>query len=105
MDHDQRISVRQDDLSLLPDRFYNWFQKKGWSLRPHQAELLKRSQSGQSTLLIAPTGAGKTLAGFLPSMVALSRTKHHQHLQIVQRVPQRHFQFHFAIVQCQHYAF
>ena len=80
MDDDQRNSVQQDELSLLPDRFYNWFQKKGWSLRPHQAELLKRSKSGQSTLLIAPTGAGKTLAGFLPSMVALSQTKHHQHL-------------------------
>ena len=80
MNNDQRNSVQQDELSLLPDQFNNWFQKKGWNLRPHQAELLKRSKSGQSTLLIAPTGAGKTLAGFLPSMVALSSAKHHHQL-------------------------
>ena len=80
MNNDQCNSVQQDELSLLPDRFNNWFQKKGWNLRPHQAELLKRSKSGQSTLLIAPTGAGKTLAGFLPSMVALSSAKHHHQL-------------------------
>ena len=80
MNNDQRNSVQQDELSLLPNQFNNWFQKKGWNLRPHQAELLKRSKSGQSTLLIAPTGAGKTLAGFLPSMVALSSAKHHHQL-------------------------
>jgi len=34
--------------------------------------LLAASQRRQSTLLIAPTGAGKTLAGFLPSLVRLS---------------------------------
>ncbi|MBH9974380.1 MULTISPECIES: ligase-associated DNA damage response DEXH box helicase [Bartonella] len=77
MYHDQCNSLLQDENSLLPDRFNNWFQKKGWNLRPHQAELLKRSKSGQSTLLIAPTGAGKTLAGFLPSMVDLSNVEHH----------------------------
>ncbi|WP_354195171.1 ligase-associated DNA damage response DEXH box helicase [Aquamicrobium terrae] len=40
--------------------------------RAHQLELLARAQAGQSTLLIAPTGAGKTLAGFLPSLTELA---------------------------------
>ena len=40
--------------------------RTGWSPRAHQLELLARAQAGKSTLLIAPTGAGKTLAGFLP---------------------------------------
>jgi ATP-dependent Lhr-like helicase len=39
--------------------------------RPHQLALLAKAKAGRSTLLIAPTGAGKTLAGFLPSLVAL----------------------------------
>lgn len=57
----------------LPDRFKNWFRQKGWQPREHQLELLSRAEAGQSTLLIAPTGAGKTLAGFLPALVDLER--------------------------------
>jgi ATP-dependent helicase Lhr and Lhr-like helicase len=57
----------------LPDRFVEWFGFKGWSPRAHQLELLGRAEEGQSTLLIAPTGAGKTLAGFLPALVDLER--------------------------------
>lgn len=59
--------------ALLPPLFLNWFQAKGWSPRAHQLELLEAAQAGQSTLLIAPTGAGKTLAGFLPSLVDLAQ--------------------------------
>jgi len=58
---------------LLPKVFENWFTKKGWTPRPHQMELLARSQTGDSTLLIAPTGAGKTLAGFLPALTDLTQ--------------------------------
>ncbi|MFB9913404.1 ligase-associated DNA damage response DEXH box helicase [Rhizobium paknamense] len=58
---------------LLPDRFLRWFAEKGWTPRPHQLDLLQRAEKGESTLLIAPTGAGKTLAGFLPALVDLSR--------------------------------
>lgn len=36
-------------------------------------QLLARAEAGDSTLLIAPTGAGKTLAGFLPSLTDLTR--------------------------------
>ncbi len=63
------------DLSLLPKLFTDWFHGKGWAPRAHQLELLKAANSGQSALLIAPTGAGKTLAGFLPTLVALSNRK------------------------------
>ena len=57
--------------ALLPPPFAAWFAAKGWTPRPHQLELLAKARAGRSTLLIAPTGAGKTLAGFLPSLVAL----------------------------------
>ena len=56
---------------LLPAPFAAWFAARGWTPRPHQVDLLARARAGRSTLLIAPTGAGKTLAGFLPSLIAL----------------------------------
>ncbi|WP_188820731.1 ligase-associated DNA damage response DEXH box helicase [Brucella endophytica] len=57
----------------LPEPFLKWFRDKGWQPRPHQLQLLAEAEQGRSMLLIAPTGAGKTLAGFLPSLVDLTR--------------------------------
>ena len=57
---------------ILPQFFNQWFAKKGWSPRPHQLQLLESVHAGNSMLLIAPTGAGKTLAGFLPSLVSIA---------------------------------
>ncbi|MGA9089480.1 MAG: DNA ligase-associated DEXH box helicase, partial [Bradyrhizobium sp.] len=57
---------------LLPDRFRRWFASRGWSPREHQLALLVKARDDRSALLIAPTGAGKTLAGFLPTLVELS---------------------------------
>ena len=56
----------------LPEVFTRWFAARGWAPRAHQLELLRVARAGRSALLIAPTGAGKTLAGFLPSLVELS---------------------------------
>src|SRR5215813_284740 len=57
--------------SLLPETFARWFAQRGWTPRAHQLELLAKARAGRSVLLIAPTGGGKTLAGFLPSLVEL----------------------------------
>jgi ATP-dependent Lhr-like helicase len=57
----------------LPERFQAWFKARGWSPRQHQLDLLAYAQNGEDTLLIAPTGAGKTLAGFLPTLIELGR--------------------------------
>jgi ATP-dependent Lhr-like helicase len=62
--------------ALLPDRFRKWFAARGWSPREHQLALLKKARDDRSALLIAPTGAGKTLAGFLPTLVELSDGLH-----------------------------
>ncbi|MFC3074832.1 ligase-associated DNA damage response DEXH box helicase [Shinella pollutisoli] len=58
--------------ALLPAPFSGWFAEKGWEPRAHQMELLARASAGESLLLIAPTGAGKTLAGFLPALTDLA---------------------------------
>jgi ATP-dependent helicase Lhr and Lhr-like helicase len=60
-------------VDLLPRPFTEWFAQKGWNPRAHQMELLSRAAGGENMLLIAPTGAGKTLAGFLPSLTDLTR--------------------------------
>lgn len=57
--------------NLLPPRFASWFESRGWRPHPHQLAMLKAARDGRSALLVAPTGGGKTLAGFLPSLVAL----------------------------------
>ncbi|MEQ8311917.1 MAG: ligase-associated DNA damage response DEXH box helicase [Sphingopyxis sp.] len=56
----------------LPAPFADWFAARGWRLRQHQADMLAAGRRGEHALLVAATGAGKTLAGFLPSLVDLA---------------------------------
>ncbi len=66
------VSTGLSDTDLLPPRFGDWFAARGWRPRPHQLRLLALSRARENALLIAPTGGGKTLAGFLPSLVDLA---------------------------------
>jgi len=61
-----------DTAPELPDIFARWFARRGWQPRAHQLDLLEKAKAGRSALLIAPTGGGKTLAGFLPTLIELS---------------------------------
>ena len=54
-------------MAPLPAPLSRWFAANGWTLHPHQRAMLDRA-AAPSTLLVAPTGGGKTLAGFLPSL-------------------------------------
>lgn len=67
-----KVADVTDAAPPLPPRFDAWFAARGWAPRPHQLALLDHARGGRSTLLIAPTGAGKTLAGFLPSLIDLA---------------------------------
>jgi len=66
------VSVPRPVDAVLPQPFARWFAARGWAARAHQLALLEKARAGRSALLIAPTGAGKTLAGFLPTLVELS---------------------------------
>ncbi len=55
----------------LPTPIATWFAARGWHPHPHQMDMLRRADDA-ATLLIAPTGGGKTMAGFLPTLVDLA---------------------------------
>ncbi|GAA6176643.1 ligase-associated DNA damage response DEXH box helicase [Sulfitobacter pacificus] len=62
-------------MAVLPPTFQNWFDTKGWTIHPHQQDMLARADA-PALLLIAPTGGGKTLSGFLPTLIDLADGNH-----------------------------
>ncbi len=62
-------------MNALPSVFNRWFAARGWSIHPHQQAMLDRAKA-PALLLVAPTGGGKTLAGFLPTLVDLAQGGH-----------------------------
>lgn len=58
--------------ATLPPLFADWFAARGWAPRRHQLEMVAAGEAGRHALLVAPTGGGKTLAGFLPSLIDLA---------------------------------
>ncbi|MFK7753467.1 MAG: ligase-associated DNA damage response DEXH box helicase [Sedimentitalea sp.] len=62
-------------MTTLPACFDSWFAQRGWTIHPHQRAMLARAQD-PATLLIAPTGGGKTMAGFLPTLADLANGTH-----------------------------
>jgi ATP-dependent helicase Lhr and Lhr-like helicase len=58
-------------VSDLPPQLQTWFAARGWSPRRHQRDMLARARAGRHALLVAATGAGKTLSGFLPTLAEL----------------------------------
>jgi ATP-dependent Lhr-like helicase len=61
-------TLRMADVPAIPPEIAAWFEGRGWRVRRHQGEMLAASDAGRSALLVADTGAGKTLAGFLPTL-------------------------------------
>ena len=59
----------------LPAQITAWFDRRGWQVHPHQQAMVDRADA-PATLLIAPTGGGKTMAGFLPTLAELAGGGH-----------------------------
>lgn len=68
--------MSKNNLGLLTPQISDWFKSRNWQPRGHQLAVLEAHAQGRSCLLIAPTGAGKTLAGFLPSLTDMIATPH-----------------------------
>ncbi|MBV2149312.1 ligase-associated DNA damage response DEXH box helicase [Sphingobium sp. AS12] len=58
-------------MEILPSVLEQWFAARDWTPRAHQRAMLAAARRGDHALLVAPTGAGKTLAGFLPTLTDL----------------------------------
>ncbi|WP_375289868.1 ligase-associated DNA damage response DEXH box helicase [Qipengyuania sp.] len=53
---------------LVPPEIETWFAGRDWKIRRHQRDMMAAGDAGRHALLVADTGAGKTLAGFLPTL-------------------------------------
>ncbi|WP_174812026.1 ligase-associated DNA damage response DEXH box helicase [Novosphingobium sediminis] len=60
---------------MIPPEIADWFSARGWRVRRHQAAMLEADDAGKHALLVADTGAGKTLAGFLPTLAAFTPSR------------------------------
>jgi ATP-dependent helicase Lhr and Lhr-like helicase len=69
---DPALAVRDQ---AVPPEIAAWFDRRGWRVRRHQAEMLAAADAGRHALLVADTGAGKTLAGFLPTLAAFAPSR------------------------------
>jgi ATP-dependent Lhr-like helicase len=61
-----------DATELLPPNIAAWFAHRGWAPHAHQLAMLDAAGRGENALLVAPTGGGKTLGGFLPTLIDLA---------------------------------
>lgn len=63
-------------MHMLPKLLQTWLRSKNWTLHQHQLQMLEAGKTQKSSLLISPTGSGKTLSGFLPSLCELIAAPH-----------------------------
>jgi ATP-dependent Lhr-like helicase len=64
-------------MAELHPKIADWFRRRGWQPRDHQLAMLDHGLASESALLIAPTGGGKTIAGFLSTLQELAEPHSH----------------------------
>ena len=65
--HDDQYRQALPQLQSHP--LTGWLKSRGWDWFDHQVESAAHALGGRDVIVFAPTGAGKTLAGFLPSFL------------------------------------
>ncbi len=73
------LIVADPTTGTIPPEITAWFEGRDWRIRSHQHGMFAAAQAGQHAMLVADTGAGKTLAGFIPTLADFcpSRVRRH----------------------------
>ena len=66
------IQYRDAPARLQSHPLTAWLRQRGWSWFDHQIETAEHALARRDVVVFAPTGAGKTLAGFLPSFLDIA---------------------------------
>lgn len=66
------VQYRQAPPHLQSHPLTGWLKDRGWDWFDHQVEAASQALAGRDVIVFAPTGAGKTLAGFLPSFLDIA---------------------------------
>jgi len=74
---------------LSVHRLESWFTEHGWQPFGFQKEVWQAMARGESGLLHAPTGMGKTLAVWLGALIYLSKSPPEKGLQVLWLTPLR----------------
>ena len=53
-------------------KFSIWIKKKKWRYFDYQLKVVEASKKYNNILITSPTGTGKTIAGFLPSILNIT---------------------------------
>lgn len=67
----RRPPDRPEGIDPLVGRFRDWFAARGWSAFEFQEQVWRAMHAGESGLLHAPTGTGKTLAAWLGAVARI----------------------------------
>jgi len=72
----RRRPAAERSLAATITAFRDWFASRGWTAFEFQDEAWRAMATGESGLLHAPTGTGKTLAAWLGALARLADGGH-----------------------------
>jgi ATP-dependent Lhr-like helicase len=83
------VGKQKDTVELLVKKAENWFKEKSWTAFDFQREAWQTFANGNSGLINAPTGSGKTYSLMLPALLKYAEEKNPTGLRVLWITPIR----------------